>query len=40
MASKRHHSKSRRPAGAAAHQRNAVRHARSNPFVTNAREPS
>ncbi|SFL19059.1 hypothetical protein SAMN04487938_3571 [Lysobacter sp. cf310] len=45
MASKRHNSKSRRHAGAAADQRNAVRHARSTPScssqsVTNAREPS
>lgn len=40
MASKRHNSKSRKHAGAAADQRNAVRHARSTQPVTNAREPS
>lgn len=45
MASKRHNSKSRKHAGAAADQRKAVRAARStqtcsSQSVTNAREPS
>lgn len=42
MASKRHNSKSRKHAGAAADQRNAVRSTQScsTQSVTNAREPS